>query len=125
MKKFILLFLLSMISMFSIPFSHTEAADIWINHWNTENIDIYMMEDTLSATGNRDSFTVSTKMVTNGRLKEIVTWYYGKSPYGMWRYETNTMRRDHTTVVCVHDKLFEYCMNYLGWPYEIRNHLYY
>ena len=86
MKKFILLILLSMISMSSIPFSHTEAADIWINHWNTENIDIYMMEDTLSATSDRDSFTVSTKMVTNGRLKEIVTWYYGKSPYAPRSY---------------------------------------
>lgn len=64
-------------------------------------------------------------MVTNGRLKEIVTWYYGKSPYNMWRYETNTMRRDHTTVVCVQDKLFEYCMNRLGWPYEIRDYLYF
>ena len=49
MKKFILLFLLSMISMSSIPFSHTEAADIWINHWNTENIDIYMIEQQFTA----------------------------------------------------------------------------
>lgn len=122
MKKCILLF--SVLAIFlALPLSRTEAADIWVDHWNSENVDIYMMEDTLSADDSGDGFSVSTKMVTDGRLNEIITWYFGRT--GMWRYRTNTMRGDHTTVVIVHNHLFEYCMNYLGWPYEIRNNMYY
>jgi hypothetical protein len=124
MKKCILLF--SVLAIFlALPLSRTEAADIWVDHWDDDNVDIYMMEDTLSGSSDHYSFSVSTKMVTNGRLKEVITWNYGKGINGMWRYRTNTMRGDHTTVVSVHNPLFEYCMNYLGWPYEIRNDMYY
>lgn len=43
----------------------------------------------------------------------------------MWRYATNTMDGTHTTVVIVHNGVFEYAMNQIGWSYYIRNGGYY
>jgi hypothetical protein len=99
-----------------------EAADVWVAHWNSEGIDVYVMDDTLShgtsSTGRW--FSISTKMVKNGRLKEVITWNYSKYQTDMWRYQTNTMERSHDTVVSPGDKVFAYGMNRIGWPYVVR-----
>lgn len=106
-----------------IPFGHqTEAADVWVDHWNSEGIDVYVMDDTLSHGTNSTGrwFSISTKMVKNGRLKEVITWNFSKFKTDMWRYQTNTMDQSHTTVVLSGNKVFAYGMNKIGWSYEIR-----
>ena len=97
------------------------AQDVWVEHWSSENIDIYAMDDTItsgtSATGKY--FKVSTKFVRNGQLQKVVNWTFSKYQTDMWRYETSTMDGSHTTVVMAKNKLFEFCMNRLGWSYRI------
>ena len=101
-----------------------EATDVWVEHWNSENVDIYVMDETLTGrTSNTEMyFKVSTKEVKNGRLKKIINWNFSKYKDGMWRYETNTMDGMHTTVVIPKNGLFEYCMKKLGWHYRIVTH---
>lgn len=104
----------------SFPASECGAADVWVEHWNSENVDIYVMDDTLksgtSETGKY--FDVSTKEVRNGKLQKVVKWSFSKYKSDMWRYETSTMDGTHTTVVIPRSGLFEYCMKKLGWPYQ-------
>ena len=98
------------------------ATDVWVAHWNSENLDIYVMDDTISygTRGDTRWFDVSTKMVKNGQLQEVVHWEFSKYKTDMWRYETNRMRGTHTTVVIPRSNIFEYCMDQIGWPYTIR-----
>lgn len=103
------------------------ATDVWVAHWDSENTDIYVMDDTL---GYRESsagkaFSVSTKLVKDGKLKEVITWHFSKWYDDMWRYYTNTMQRGHDTVVSAPNGIFEYGMDHIQWPYEVRNQYYY
>ena len=63
--------------------------------------------------------------VRNGDLIRIVHWTFSKYKSDMWRYETSTMRGDHTTVVLPKNQIFEFCMDSLGWPYYIKEYWYY
>lgn len=102
------------------------ATDVWVAHWNSENVDVYVMDDTISnGVGQTGKwFAVSTKMVQNGYLKEVVTWRFSQYKTDMWRYRTNTMSGGHTTPVVAPNKIFEFAMNRIGWYYQI-NDLYY
>lgn len=103
------------------------ATDVWVNHMALENVDVYVMDDTLtygtSATGKW--FSVSVKRVQNGRLGEVVTWRFSQYKTDMWRYRTNTMSGNHTTVLMAPNKIFEYGMNRLGWSYRLNGTYYY
>lgn len=112
--------LLGMLLVFTSQ--QVEAKDVWVDRWSSEGIDVYVMDDTLSSGTNSTGrwFSISTKMVVNGRLKEVITWNYTKFQTDMWRYKTNTMDQSHDTVVSPGDKVFAYGMNRLGWPYEVR-----
>lgn len=112
--------LLGMLLVFTSQ--QVEAKDVWVDRWSSEGIDVYVMDDTLSSGTNSTGrwFSISTKMVVNGRLKEVITWNYTKFQTDMWRYQTNTMDQSHDTVVSLGDKVFAYGMNRLGWPYEVR-----
>ncbi len=103
------------------------AKDIWVTHWNHENIDIYAMDDTItSSTSNTEKyFKVSTKFIQNGQLQKVVNWTFSKYHSDMWRYETSTMDGTHTTVVIPRSPLFEFCMNKLDWSYQIKDNYYY
>ena len=83
------------------------------------------MDDTITSGMSENYFSVSTKMVTNGQLKQVVVWKFSKFRSDMWRYETSTMDGSHTTVVIPRSPLFEFCMERLGWSYEIRDNYYY
>ena len=121
MKK-IFLFTLLMALIFSASVRNCEAKDVWVAHWNYENLDIYVMDDTINPTesGQQNYFSVSTKQVRNGKLIQTITWKFSKWREDMWRYETNTMDGKHTTVVIPRNGIFEFCMNSLGWTYQIR-----
>ena len=96
------------------------ATDVWVSYDPSENIDTYIMDDTISH-GNYDNdpwISVSVKRVQNGRLKEVLTWNFFKFKTDMWRYSTNTMRK-RSSVVYSGNKVFLYTMNSIGWPYYI------
>ncbi|MCR5833172.1 MAG: hypothetical protein K6G55_00745 [Selenomonadaceae bacterium] len=113
----------------ALTFGGTCAAqDIWVDYWESENVDVYMMDETLKGTVSDTAcrfIYVSTKMVENGRLKKIVKWTFDRFRTDMWRYETDEMDGRHTTVVIPRNKLFEACMNKLGWQYKIVDMWYY
>ncbi len=122
--KIILCIITLVLGIFTVSNGHqSEAADVWVEHWNTEGIDVYVMDDTLShgTTSTGRWFSISTKMVKNGHLKEVITWNFSKYKTDMWRYQTNTMDQRHDTVVSAGDKVFAYGMNRIGWSYEIRD----
>jgi len=124
MKKiFSIMALIAAFTLF-LPEYSCEATDVWVNHWNSENIDIYVMDDTIRG-GTSDTgkyFKVSTKKVRNGELIDIVNWSFSKYKTDMWRYETSTMDGTHTTVVLPGNQVFHFCMNALGWPYTVKEY---
>lgn len=96
------------------------ATDVWVSYDPYENIDTYIMDDTISH-GNYDDepwISVSVKRVQNGRLKEVLTWKFFKFKTDMWRYYTNTMR-GNSSVVSPGNKIFLYTINNIGCPYYI------
>ena len=101
------------------------AKDIWVDHWESEGVDVYVMDDTIIANDAKNNFSVSTKMVHNGELSRVLTWNFSKYQDDMWRYETNSMDGSHTTVVTPRNKIFEFCMKKLGWSYKIVDMWYY
>ena len=120
MKKFFL----AMMLVITLTLANTcTAQDIWVDHWQSENFDIYAMDDTLRGDTNEHGryFKVSCKMIKNGQLQQIVNWTFSQmifnGQYDNWRYETSTMRGAHTSIV-YNSKLFEFCMNKLGWSYN-------
>ena len=127
MKKLLIAMIFSAASVLSIHAANCEAADVWVDHWNAENVDIYVMDETLrngtSETGRY--FKVSTKEVRNGQLQKIINWSFSQYKSDMWRYETSAMDGSHTTVVIPRNGIFEFCMNRLGWSYRIEDYWYY
>ncbi|MBP5201068.1 MAG: hypothetical protein J6Z82_10535 [Schwartzia sp.] len=113
--------------LLSATFRCCEAKDVWVAHWDSENLDIYVMDETITGeiADNGRWFKVSTKRVRNGKLVDVVHWTYEKLRSDMWRYETNTMDGSHTTVVTVGNKVFEFCMDELGWEYTVQKYWYY
>ena len=112
----------------TLIFAETCAAqDIWVAHWQSENIDVYATDDTITSDTSDAGkyFSVSTKFVRNGQLLEVVVWKFGKFDSDMWRYETSQMDGSHTTVVIPKNPLFEFCMDKLGWSYKIVDMWYY
>ena len=109
----------------ALAFANTCAAkDIWIERWTAEGVDIYVMDDTITNDTSENYFSVSTKMVANGQLQQVVVWKFSKFRSSMWRYETSTMDGSHTTVVIPRNMVFEFCMNKLGWSYKTDGHYY-
>ena len=127
MKYSILLAIFAITMILSVSVNDCEARDVWLTHWSSENVDIYVMDDTIIS-GNSDSgryFKVSTKKVRNGKLVNVINWSYSQYKSDMWRYETSTMDGNHTTVVMSRDMLFEFCMQKLNWSYHIEEPYYY
>lgn len=96
------------------------ATDIWVSYDRYENIDIYIMDDTISYGKSKNGpwISVSVKRVQTGRVKEVLTWNFIKYKTDMWRYYTNTMR-GNSSVVDSGNKIFLYTINSIGWPYYI------
>ena len=125
MKKIFLGCLIVLATIFAtLPAPHCSAADVWIAHWNSENIDIYVEDDTLTPGQPAHHFYINAKEVRNGMLLREVRWEYSKFHSDAWRYRTSTMRGDHTTIVIPRDYIFEYCMDQLGWGYTMKDSRY-
>lgn len=118
MKK---IFLLTIFVSFIFSAATCAAKDVWVERWQSEgiDIDIYVMDDTIKGNSTQDYFSVSVKQVRNGRLDKVVIWKFSQVRGDMWRYETSTMDGTHTTVVMHPNKIFEFCMNQLGWSYRV------
>ena len=127
MKRFILLVFLVVMMILSISTDNCQAKDVWVERWSSENIDIYVMDDTITSNSSSENknFNVSVKNVRNGQLIRVVNWSFYKYKTDSWRYETSTMDGTHTTVVIPKNAIFEFCMNQLGWTYRIQEYWYY
>ena len=120
-----------MLAFFFSTISSVSAADVWVAHWDSENKDIYVVEDTIS--GNSTDFSVVVKEVRNGRLINQQSWYFNKFKTDFWRYQTKEMRIKaaqkgvgaRMDVVMAPNGVFEYCADSLGIYYYIDNGYYY
>ena len=130
MKK-LLLVPAFMLAFFFSTISSVSAADVWVAHWDSENKDIYVVEDTIS--GNSTDFSVVVKEVRNGRLINQQVWYFNKFKTDFWRYQTEEMRIKaaqkgvgaRMDVVMAPNRVFEYCADSLGIYYYIDGYYYY
>ena len=130
MKK-LLLVPAFMLAFFFSTISSVSAADVWVDHWDSENKDIYVVEDTIS--GNSTNFSVVVKEVRNGRLINQQSWYFNKFKTDFWRYQTEEMRIKaaqkgvgaRMDVVMAPNRVFEYCADSLGIYYYINGYYYY
>jgi len=127
MKKLILFMMLVAAAVISMPTNSCEAQDVWVEHWNYEDVDIYVMDDTLKTgtSGTGKFFKVSVKEVRDGELLSVVDWTFSKYKTDMWRYVTSNMRGNNTTVVIPRNQIFEFCMKSLGWSYRLQGSYYY
>ena len=124
MKK-LLLVPAFMLAFFFSTISSVSAADVWVDHWDSENKDIYVVEDTIS--GNSTDFSVVVKEVRNGRLINQQSWYFNKFKTDFWRCQSDEMRIKaaqkgvgaRMDVVMAPNRVFEYCADSLGIYYYI------
>ena len=65
MKRFVFLVMMIAATMFSVAVTPCEAKDIWVDHWQNINADIYVMDETLAWEENLDGkfIKVSAKAV--------------------------------------------------------------
>lgn len=56
------------------------ATDVWVSYDRYENMDTYIMDDTISYGKSKTGpwMSVSVKRVQNGRVKEVLTWNFVK-----------------------------------------------
>ena len=125
MKRLLSVLVIAVVMACMLP--SCEAEDVWVDHGRDSNIDIYVMDDTItcgtSSTGRY--FDVTVKTVRDGQLLDVITWEFSKYKDDMWRFETSIMDGSHTTVVIPRNGIFEFCMDKLGWSYKILDSLYY
>ena len=98
-----------------------EAKDVWVAHWEDEQVDVYVRDDTLAANVSESgrSFHLFTNQVReDGRIDRIF-WRFSKCETDIWRYETSRMHCGPTTPVSPDNPVFTFCMNALQWPYTV------
>ena len=102
----------------------TQGKDVFIEHSNYENVDIYVVDKSITSgtSGTDKFFKVTVKQVQNGKLIKSNEWSFSQYR-GDWRYRTDEMKGN--TSIVFNNKIFEYCMKQLGWPFEVVNGGYY
>ena len=109
----------------SVPAQSSNTKDVWVAHWDYENVDIYVVDGTISS-GTSDTgkyFTVMVKQVQNGKEIQTNKWKFIEYR-GDWRYTTDVMEKKGTTSIVFNNKVFEYCMKQLGWPFIAKDGYY-
>ena len=133
MKK-LLLVPAFMLAFFFSTISSVSAADVWVDHWDSENIDIYVVDDTISRkAADSTHFSAVVKEVRNGRLINQQSWYFNKFKTDFWRCQSDEMRIKaaqkgvgaRMDVVMAPNRVFEYCADSLGIYYYIDGYYYY
>ena len=133
MKK-LLLVPAFMLAFFFSTISSVSAADVWVDHWDSENIDIYVVDDTISSkAADSNHFSAVVKEVRNGRLINQQSWYFNKFKTDFWRCQSDEMRIKaaqkgvgaRMDVVMAPNRVFEYCADSLGIYYYIDGYYYY
>ena len=124
--KRIILCLLAFVLLVGMPINYAEAADVWVAHWNYENVDIYVVDESIRGdeTNNGRYCKAYVKQVRDGQLLRTEEWTFSKWHTDFWRYQTNRMTRN-TSAVIARNGLFEHCMEKMNWPFDIRNGYYY
>ncbi len=120
MKRIFLMLMAVTVMLFSVSKGVCEAKDIWVERWAQDNVDVYVMDETIEWEENLDGkfFRVSSKEVRNGKLRSIIKWKFVKVGQEMWRYETSKMSGSNMTVVSPGNKVFDFCMKRIGWQYR-------
>ena len=74
MKRFVFLIMMVATMIFSVVLTPCEAKDVWVDHWQNINADIYVMDETLAWEENLEGkfFRISAKAVQNGKVKRII-----------------------------------------------------
>ena len=100
-----------------------EAKDVFVEHWKYENVDVYVVDKSITSgtSGTDKFFKVKVKQVQNGKLIKSNEWSFSQYR-GEWRYKTDEMKGNTSTVF--NNKIFEYCMNQLGWAYNKKDGYY-
>ena len=96
----------------------TKTKDVLVDHWNYENVDIYISDNTISGetSGTGRYFKVIVKQIRNGNVIKSNEWRFSKYYNDSWRYKTDEMKGN--TSIVMNSKIFEYCMKRLGWSYK-------
>ena len=105
--------------------NNDQSKDVFIEHWNSENLDIYVVDESLNGEISKTGklFTVMVKQVQNGKLIKTHKWSFTENN-GEWRYSTEEMDKKGRSSIVSESKIFEYCMKRLGWKY-VKNGRYY
>lgn len=105
--------------------NNDQSKDVFIEHWNSENLDIYVVDESLNGEISKTGklFTVMVKQVQNGKLIKTHKWSFTENN-GEWRYSTEEMDKKGRSSIVSESKIFEYCMKRLGWNY-VKNGRYY
>ncbi|MCR5175216.1 MAG: hypothetical protein K6C05_00020 [Anaerovibrio sp.] len=125
MKKiFILLFSFALIAVNSNAiYSTAHAREIWIAHLPEENADVYLIDNTIKSGTSQTGkwFTIVTREVkSDGTSNKTMSWDFSSFGGGEWRYYTDMMATKLTTArVVAPNRLFEICMDKIGWKYRI------
>ncbi len=116
--KILIIFVLIYLILYACS-GPSKAADVWVDHRASENVDLYVIEDTLAS--GREAYgpwvSVDVKRVQNGSLENVVTWRFFKAE-SVWQYATNTMASGRRAGVLAPDRIFEYGMKQLDWSYS-------
>ena len=120
-------FIFSLLLSATIIFSATTcaAADVWVDHLNKGNVDLYVIEDTINAGANADYFSISVKYVKKSKLDKIVNWKFSKHKNDSWHYSTVEKNGVKDKILPAPNGIFEFCMNQLGWSYRVDGGNYY
>ena len=114
----------SLMFVVTLTFANTCAAeDVWVKKWHSQDVDLYVMVETIDGsqteTGNKH-FTVSTKVVRNGQLQEVLNWKFNKFRTDDWEFTHSGINDNlHMYKIVYREPLFEYCMEKLGWSYRV------
>ena len=111
------LFMVPMLALafFFATVSSASAADVWVDYWPSENVQIYVAGCDGGVTKSGGIvFSADIKQVRDGQLVSRKRMNFYKDSGDFWRHKYGTDPR-----VIVHDKIFEYCATALGIRYSI------
>lgn len=126
MKKSFIFFMIAVTLIFQNFFATCEAKDVYVATLEGENVDLYVVEDSIVSGNKRPGiyFDVKVKLSKEGRARESWTWRYYRQGGEPWLKALPTSSRNEFMPVEAWDPVFEYCMKYLGKPFHVEGKAY-